>query len=135
MSASAERSRTAAAKRDFARAQLKKDLSSSKVHKLIKKKFGSGLASRDMINIKRDLGQLPLITAPRPRPSAYMAKLEKQPDDADKALAMVPRVPEASKMRRFVLHGDTGILAEGVQFSDGKMLFNKAGFLIEWLDT
>ncbi len=142
MSASEERSRVAAEKKTFARGLLQKGWNTSRVHKSVKKRFGSGIASRDVIEIRRELEATApafvatrVITAPnRPRPSAYTARLTPA---AEAGLKIGAPPIDPSKMRRFVLKNGDEVVAEGVQFSNRKMVLeanSHHNITFEWLD-
>ncbi len=136
MTASAEKSRIAGEKKALVRELLSKGKSATHAHNAVKRKFGSGIASRDVIDIRKQIDAYSVSKPHAPAPTSP-ARGEKR----DGTLNWINRVPnpvvsppkaKESAMRRFVLDrsfdatgtSGVGIVAEGVQFSSGHVVIH-----------
>ena len=122
MTASSEKSRIAAEKKELVRELLAKGKTATYCRNAVKRKFGSGIATNDVIKLRREFetGRSETIVGGTQRwhiPPAPVAS---------------PPKAKESAMRRFILDrsfdatgtSGTGVVAEGVQFSSGNVVIH-----------
>ncbi len=151
MAPSKKRQRIAAKKRELAESVLKAGGTQADAARTVKRKFGSGIATRDLAQVKETMHSRPaaedvdqLDKATRKAKRKYVRKskeivqfppglpLSENPQSLLRR--NVPPPPLAgSTIRRFTVRDDVGaVLANGVVFSNGKIVLASGTF--EWLD-